>query len=188
MARSPRTPFVILGLLALSDEEPRSGYEIKKVIDTVISNFWSESNGQIYPALESLLADGSIRAPARGKSGRRKNLYAITAKGREQLKSWLAAPVELGKPRDELILKLFFGSETEVPVLVRHIDGHRQRAQTILQQCRQWEAESKANPTRYGPFLLITVRAGILLNEANLRWAEESLETLAAMRKGRAKR
>jgi hypothetical protein len=38
MARTQRPPFVILGLLGLSGRQPRSGYEIKKAIDTVISH------------------------------------------------------------------------------------------------------------------------------------------------------
>src|SRR5471030_3054069 len=90
MARSQRTPFVILGLLALSGRRSRSGYEIKKVIDTVISSFWHESAGQIYPALEQLAASGAIKVQAATRKGRKKTLYAITAEGRAQLRSWLA--------------------------------------------------------------------------------------------------
>jgi PadR family transcriptional regulator AphA len=184
MARSPRTPFVILGLLGLSGREARSGYEIKKAIDTVISNFWSESNGQIYPALKALEIGGLVRAETQNPTGRRKTRYAITPKGRAQLQSWLASPVEKSKPRDELILKLFFGSETEVPVLLRHIERHRDKAQAILQQCLQYEEQNKANPAQYRPFVHMTIRAGVLLTEANLRWAEESLQALSALQAG----
>jgi DNA-binding PadR family transcriptional regulator len=181
MARTQRTPFVILGLLALSGRRPRSGYEIRKVIDTVISSFWHESEGQIYPALEHLAASGAIKVQAETKKGRKKTLYAITAEGRAQLRSWLAAPVEVGKPRDELILKLMFGSETEISDLIRHVEAHVARTEAGLAQCRMWEREGIKNPIRYRPFVQLTVRAGVHLCEANLRWAEETLQSLAAM-------
>src|SRR2546423_13134340 len=113
MARTQRTPFVILGLLGMSGRQPRSGYEIKKVIDSIISHFWSESHGQLYPVLKQLASDQLIRPHEKLENGRKKILYAITPKGKAQLQSWLKTPVETGKPRNELILKLFFGSETD---------------------------------------------------------------------------
>src|SRR5437763_6795467 len=100
MARAQRTPFVILGLLALSGRQARSGYEIKKVIDTVIAHVWSESQGQLYPVLKHLAADGLVAARA-GKGARKKILYTITAKGREALRAWLDVPIERGPQREE---------------------------------------------------------------------------------------
>jgi DNA-binding PadR family transcriptional regulator len=185
MARSSRTPFVILGLLGLSGRTPRSGYEIKKVIDTVISSVWHESDGQLYPALKELEASGAITAREVNKKGRRKTLYTITPQGRKRLRTWLASPVELGRPRDELILKLFFGSEGELPDLIRHVEEHRRRAEAGLAQCRQWEREGERNPSRYRPFLQLTARAGVRLSEANLRWAEEALTAFSAMNSAR---
>ena len=41
-----KTRYVILGLLL---EGSLSGYDIKKIIDTRFSFFWSESYGQLYP-------------------------------------------------------------------------------------------------------------------------------------------
>jgi DNA-binding PadR family transcriptional regulator len=187
MARSQRTPFVILGLLGLSGRQPRSGYEIKKAIDTVISSFWHESNGQIYPALKRLASSGLIEVRADTKKGRRKTLYAITPKGRERLRSWLALPIEIGKPREELVLKLFFGSETDVSTLIRHVEGQRDRAKAALERCRQWEKENSVNPSHYSPFVNLTIRGGIALSEATLRWAEESLASLAAMSAAKSK-
>ncbi len=52
-----KTRFVILGLL---NEEPLSGYDIKKIIDIRMSFFWQESYGQIYPELGKLREEGLI--------------------------------------------------------------------------------------------------------------------------------
>ncbi|HWA10562.1 MAG TPA: PadR family transcriptional regulator [Opitutaceae bacterium] len=187
MPRIQRTPFVILGLLGLSDREPRSGYEIKKAIDSVISHVWSESHGQLYPVLKRLTAEKLVRAQDRKDGRRKKVVYTITAKGRERLRAWLDRPVEFSRPRDELILKLFFGSETEAAVLIRHLEHQRDRAKAGLGQLHHWQRENEAHPERYSPFLLITIRAGIAMSEATLRWAEESIGTLSKLSPAAAK-
>lgn len=181
MARSSRTPFVILGLLAISGKEPRSGYEIKKVIDTVISSVWYESNGQLYPALRRLVAAGLIDVRSDSKKGRRTKRYGITPKGRAHLRTWLAAPVELTKPRDEMILKLFFGSEAEPADLIRHLEAHRDRAQAMFERCRAWQKESASDRGPYRPYVDLTLHAGLALSQASLRWAEESIGAVAAL-------
>jgi PadR family transcriptional regulator AphA len=181
MPRASRTPYVILGLLGLSGRKARSGYEIKRAIDPVISSFWSESDGQLYPALKELEQAGDIAVRQSTPTGRPKTLYAITEQGRKRLRAWLAQPVEVSRPREELILKLTFGSEAELPDLIRHLDAHRGRAEAGLAQCRFWQKEGTKNPDRYRPFVQLTVQAGIHLAEANLRWAEETLQALHAM-------
>lgn len=186
MARMQKTPFVILGLLGRPRRQARSGYEIKKAIDTVISHFWSESNGQIYPVLKQLSADGSIRATTKKGKSRKKILYTITAKGEASLCSWMKAPPEAGKPRDELILRLFFGSERDIPALICHLEERRARAKVMLEQCLRWQKEIETKKTSHSAYHLITLRAGISLSETSLRWVDESLATLSRIR--RAKR
>ena len=51
-----QTDYVILGLLS---EAPLSGYAIKKIVDLRFRFFWSESFGQIFPALRAL-PEGAI--------------------------------------------------------------------------------------------------------------------------------
>jgi DNA-binding PadR family transcriptional regulator len=184
MARTQRTPFVILGLLGLSGREPRSGYEIKKVVDNLISHFWAESNGQIYPVLKRLAAQELICPEARPAKGRKTIRYAITPKGQVALRAWLAGPPEVARPRDELILKLFFGSETEIPVLIGHLQAHHAAAEAGLAKCKAWQTEVGKLQAKYSPFSLLTLRAGIALSEASLKWADESIATLRQMESG----
>ena len=51
------TAYVILGLVR---NEPRSGYEIKAVVDKTTRFFWAASYGQIYPELKRLAEAGLI--------------------------------------------------------------------------------------------------------------------------------
>jgi PadR family transcriptional regulator AphA len=183
-----KTPFVILGLLGRPRRQARSGYEIKKAIDTVISHFWSESNGQIYPVLRQLSADGSIHAKAKKGKGRRKILYAITAKGEASLRAWMKASPETGRLRDELILKLFFGSERDIPALICHLEERRAREKAVLGQCLRWQKEIETQRTSHSAYHLITLRAGISLTETSLRWVDESLATLSQIRSAKRRR
>ena len=52
------TEHVILGMLAF---EPMSGYAIRQAIRQSVALFWSESDGQLYPALKRLLNQGEIK-------------------------------------------------------------------------------------------------------------------------------
>src|SRR5882724_5994643 len=89
-ARTRSTPFAVLGMLSLA---PMSGYDIRKESETSIGYFWSESFGQIYPALRELKVQGLIRRRP-GKSGgkRDRHVYEITERGREALAAWRADP------------------------------------------------------------------------------------------------
>ena len=51
MPRKSSSNYAILGLLAI---EPMSGYDIRKFVREVLSNFWNESYGSIYPVLAEL--------------------------------------------------------------------------------------------------------------------------------------
>jgi PadR family transcriptional regulator AphA len=50
-----RTRFAVLGFLTI---RPLSGYDMKVTIQNGIRNFWSESAGQLYPALRELSSEG----------------------------------------------------------------------------------------------------------------------------------
>src|SRR5260370_28739340 len=98
--RANTSRYAILGGLSLG---PRSGYDVKKLIEASIAHFWSESYGQIYPILNRLAAEGLAarrREKQRGKPDR--HVYSLTPRGREELQPWLRPPAPLGPPRAAL--------------------------------------------------------------------------------------
>src|ERR671939_2019838 len=97
-----KTAMVVLGLLAL---RARSGYEIKQAVDGATRFFWSASYGQIYPELRRLERDGLVTKEHAPRGGRRRHVYALTPRGREELERWLAAPGFGLEMRDEGPLK-----------------------------------------------------------------------------------
>ena len=182
MARESRTPFVVLGILGILDNKPLSGYDIKHIIDGTISHFWSESFGQIYPVLKKMTSEKLIRARAINEDDRKKIVYTITAKGEKHLKNWLEKPPEEGARRDELILKLFFGSKTEIPILIRHLKERRDRAKSMFEQYSGGLEMLKDQKNSYTPFQLMTLRGGIAMAKTFVEWADKSLLTLYKMR------
>jgi DNA-binding PadR family transcriptional regulator len=182
MARTSRTPFVILGILGIAGQRKVSGYDLKQVIDRTISQFWSESYGQIYPVLKKMTSGGLIAARDSSEGGRKKTVYTITAKGRKSLAAWMERPPEEGPKRDELLLKLIFGSQTHPSVLIRHLEAQRDRVKAASAPFAGWlkQLESQHEPNTV--FQIITLRGGIALCGAFVQWADESLAALNKMK------
>jgi PadR family transcriptional regulator, regulatory protein AphA len=176
-ARSSSTSEALLGLLTI---EPMSGYDLGLVIRESIGHFWNESYGQIYPNLKRLAAEGLVaskRERQEGKPDRR--IYSITAKGRERLAAWLAIPPQPEIPRNELLLKLFFGAQTDAEVLIGYVQVMVETHRALLEEFEKTEREI-ARQREYldTPFWKIAARFGQIEMEAHLRWAEETLAQL----------
>ena len=111
MRQPNRTRHAVLGFLSWG---PMSGYDLRRLFEGSVTNFWSESPGRIYPILAQLAEDGlATRTETRSPGGRERHVYRITEAGRAELASWLEQPVAPRPPRNELLLKLFFGARTE---------------------------------------------------------------------------
>jgi PadR family transcriptional regulator, regulatory protein AphA len=170
----------LLGLLTI---EPMSGYDLGQNFRFSVGHIWSESYGQIYPNLKKLAAAGLVSSKTqmqKGKPDRR--IYSITQSGRDQLIEWLGTPPQAEIPRNEMLLKLFFGSQIPASVLIAYVERmvieHRALLEKFTHIEHQEIAEHRHRPE--APFWRMTSRYGQLEMEAHLRWAEE---TLAALRK-----
>ena len=177
--RSSSGSEVLLGLLTI---EPMSGYDLGQLIRISVGHFWRESYGQIYPNLKRLAAEGLVTARTerqKGKPDRR--VYSITNKGREQLVKWLALEPQPEIPRNELLLKLFFGAQVSPAIPIANLERMVEEERALLKQFRQAEQEIAGN-RQYpdAPYWRMTARFGLLELEAHLRWAQE---TLAELRK-----
>src|SRR5690242_18902577 len=107
MKQTAVTP-VVLGLLSLG---PRSGYDIKTVVDRSTRFFWAASYGQIYPELRRLEREGRIVGEDSPNGARARRVYTLTDAGREALESWLLGARTTIELRDESLLRLFFADE-----------------------------------------------------------------------------
>ena len=86
--RPTAVTWAVLGLIA---SKPRSGYDIKRLVDRSIRHFWAASYGQIYPELKRLEEAGWIAGDDASNGGRARRLYRITDAGRSAFAARLAS-------------------------------------------------------------------------------------------------
>ncbi len=182
-----QTAYVILGMLSIGPH--KSGYDIRKAVESSVSYFWRESYGQIYPTLKRLAAEGLIiPCPSTSKGRPERQEYSLSAKGRTCLREWLAAPHRIQPPRSEFLLKLFFGRSASPQVCLQHIrqfqEDSRRLLATLLEIEKQVRAHNPGNP--HLPFWLLTLSFGIALTRAAIAWSEPALANLTAPKAGGA--
>src|ERR1700722_13200590 len=145
--RSSSSTEVLLGLLTI---QPMSGYDLGQTIRGSVGHFCNESYGQIYPNLKKLAAEGFVSSKTERQKGKPdRHIYSITKKGRERLTNWLAVPPQPEIPRNELLLKLFFGLQTSPQVLIGYMEQMIERETAILKEIARIEHEILSQNQQY---------------------------------------
>lgn len=174
-----QTAYVILGILAIHPLQ--SGYEIRKTVQQSVGFFWGESYGQIYPTLKRLAAEGLI-VPAVSAARYRKarQEYSITPAGQLCLRQWLAVPWRDNPPRDEFLLKLFFGAEAAPAVSIEHIRKFQEKNRAMLATLLELEALGRTRSAHYPgfKFWMMTLQFGVTQLRSALEWSDSALKML----------
>jgi DNA-binding PadR family transcriptional regulator len=176
MARSSQTQMAVLGGLSI---EPMTAYALREAIRDVLGHFWSESFGQIYPALQALEEAGHVRR--RDGARARSSAFEITESGTARLIELLTEPISDTPPRDGLMLRLFFGRTLGRERCRGLLQAARDAASTKLREYETLLAQLSRDEgdAPDWPFMQLTIRAGIHHTRATLAWADESLEALS---------
>lgn len=172
------TAWTILGFLSL---QPRSGYEIREAAKRSVHFFWGVSDGQLYPQLKVLESLKLIEAPHGVEGPRSRQRWQLTARGREALRSWLAAPSAHIQIRDENLVKFLFAS-LEGPEFLLHLIRERRASfewfrntMEAVQPGSFWDDPENASRLT-GPAML--KRYGIEFAETVLNWCDQAEEAL----------
>jgi DNA-binding PadR family transcriptional regulator len=182
MKKESKSVYAILGILSSG---PRSGYDIKKFIESSIHHFWNEGYGQIYPALKLLVEQGLVNVSIDENDGRPdRKVYTITHEGMDKLKEWLPEPFsERSFSRNELLLKLFFGRGMSIEDNINHVREYMHYVENQLETYNLIEKNlvenTPNNPNQ--PYWLITLKHGQALDMALLSWCRESILMLENM-------
>lgn len=169
------TAYVILGMVS---REPRSGYEIKALVDQTTRFFWAASYGQIYPELKRLSQAGLVEGRDEPRGERRRTVYAITVEGEEELREWLRRPPETFEMREEGLLKLFFAGvlpPAEAVAILRAMRAHRVG---LAERLRAIEPKAQEKDEAGDPYPLMVLEGGIEFNEWFAGWCERMETTL----------
>lgn len=169
---------VLLGLLTI---ESMSGYDLGLTIRGSIGFFWNESYGQIYPNLKKLQSDGFVTSKAERQNGRPdRRIYSITEAGRERLREWLAVPPQPEIPRNELLLKLFFGEQAPPEILIEYVERMADEHRALLKLFERAERDDINKNQHYSaaPYWRMAAHFGQMEMKAHVHWAEETLAEL----------
>lgn len=181
MARAAQSHLAVLAVLSV---RPMTGYAVREAIRDQLGHFWSESFGQIYPALTKLTAEGYIeRSPSERANS---SVFRLTPAGRRRLTDLLRTPIEASPPRSGLMLRLFFGhtlGAEAATALIAEARDAAQRQVELFAGLRDLAADETARGVDldHWPWWLITVSAGEHTARATIAWAEESISALALM-------
>ena len=175
------TAKVILGMLAA---RPRSGYEIKQLVDSSARFFWAASYGQIYPELKKLEKEGLIAGTDSAQGARQRTVFKLTAEGRRAAKEWIAREPEILELRDEALLALFFSGSID-PDRTAEIARERARAAAAsAATLREIERQARGPEGPDGPEArpdagsMTVLRYGIEFNEWAAEWFERAARNL----------
>jgi DNA-binding PadR family transcriptional regulator len=161
---------VRFGLLALLDEAPSHGYQLKTAFEQRTGGSWALNIGQVYTTIQRLERDGFVESIAGDPVDEDRREYRITAAGRDQLAVWFDNPVVPDAPaRDELTIKVLLAvaaGNIDVTALLQ-----RQRRASIEQLQAYTRRKAKADPARDVAFLILLDNL-IFRTEAEIRWLD----------------
>lgn len=154
------------GFLALLEEQPLNGFQLKRGFEDRTGDLWPLNVGQVYTTLQRLERDGLV-AVADEVDGHKR--YALTPTGRDVLDEWFAAPVVRQPPeRDELVLKVGLALAVEGVDAVELL--RRQRTATL--EVMQTHAAAKAAAEPDDLAWLAILDSLLLQAEAEIRWLD----------------
>ncbi len=153
------TARVILGMLKLGI---RTGYDIKKAIDTSTRFFWGASFGQIYPELHRLREEGLVDAKDEPRGRVKRTEYTLTAKGEQALREWLTSvDGAIFELRDEGLLRLFFGDVLSQDDVLANLRMQQMIFDLVLQRFREIEVEARAGIDEGREYPYLVLRYGL---------------------------
>lgn len=190
----------ILGLLAYWG--PLSGYDIKHLFDHTLTPMWGAAHSQIYKELRRMKNLDWVDMQREEQEARPdRKVYTITEKGNDALRKWQAQAPEVFQLRDELLLKVLFGTFASPGDLTRHLRAGITNHEARLRQYRQnslvipprgafRQPNKRPNPyateSEDDPYLALIAHFAIEFEKTYLRWLHEALDFVENRQAGAA--
>ncbi|MGM1017721.1 MAG: PadR family transcriptional regulator [Actinomycetota bacterium] len=166
-------------LLAILDQGPCYGYQLRTEFDRRTGSVWPLNVGQIYNTLERLERDGLV---ARGEPDDQGHVYwRITDTGTAAVSAWLVQPVVRNQaPRDELAIKISLaatlpGADASAVIMTQRAASARRLRE--LEAARAASDETEGAEDLTGALVLDSL---IVAADAELRWLDLAEERLTA--------
>jgi PadR family transcriptional regulator AphA len=174
MARAVSIRHLILGLLT---QQPMSGYDIKRFLESLSWLIESPSFGTIYPTLRALREDGLVTVeviPRQDKPPRK--IYTIAESGSQSLRDWIDQPAAPGASLKAFVMRLILASSFSRTGLIAHLE--QRRSQVAAHHATLKRLAEAPNGTA-GSGTDLTFGYGLALAMAELAWLDSALEQLS---------
>jgi DNA-binding PadR family transcriptional regulator len=186
MRSSKRVSLLGYAILGLIQQQPVSGYTLRKIFTATPMGSFSDSPGAIYPALARLEADGLIQGTVEDGAGlRRRKIYRLKPAGAAVLRKWYAHPVtreDVVRGMSEMLLRFaFLGDAADRAATERFLTSLQEQLAAYVPELEAYAAEHQRVMSLSGKLAL---DHGIRGFRASLEWAEAALATLARQEKG----
>ncbi len=166
-------------LLAILDQGPCYGYQLRSEFDRRTGSTWPLNVGQIYNTLDRLERDGLVE---KGDTDEQGHVYwQITDAGSAAVREWLTSPVERAAgTRDELAIKLAVAATLPGVDVTAVIQTQRRASLAQMQELHRakYAGDSPDSPEELAWSLVVD--SMIFAAEAEVRWLDHTEQRLAA--------
>jgi DNA-binding PadR family transcriptional regulator len=158
-------------LLALLEQGPRYGYQLRAEFEHRTGGTWPLNVGQVYTTLSRLERDGLVEGQGADDEGH--VVYAVTAAGRDEVATWFTSPVARTQPpREELAIPLALAVTTpgvDVGVVIQ-----QQRSATMAAMQDYTRLKRRAGVAHEGDDLAwgLVLDSLVFAAEAEVRWLD----------------
>lgn len=153
-------------ILALLDEQPSYGYELKVEFDRRTNKTWPLNVGQVYTTLDRLERDKMVLRGIENDVGR--VMYEITESGSRAVAGWFDSVLPDEPPRDELAIKIAMAATHPGCDVGAIIQNQRRETMRALQNHRQ-ALRGVAADDLAGQ---LVIQSLIYTSEAQIRWLD----------------
>ncbi|MGI5283341.1 PadR family transcriptional regulator [Nonomuraea polychroma] len=164
-----------------------SGYQLTKIFDVGVSNFWYAAPQQLYAELTKLEADGLVSGREVVQQGRpNKRVFKVTDAGVEELASFAAAPAKPLLIREDLAVKVHAVDVLDPAPVIAQLQERAEQAavklaffeQTLVRLRGDRDEETFLREgDRIGPYL--SCLAGCRLEREMRDWCLQTARTLS---------
>ena len=165
-------------LLAILDQGPCYGYQLRAEFDRRTGSTWPLNVGQIYNTLDRLERDGLVE---KGDVDEQGHVYwQITDAGSSEVQQWWAAPVERsGGTRAELAIKLAVAATLPGVDVAAVIQTQRAASLRQLQELNRAKYAGAGVDSPEELAWSLVVDSMIFAAEAEVRWLDHTEQRLA---------
>ncbi len=176
------------GILGLINYHDLTGYEIMEAFRDSLNFFWSAQTSQIYRELQGLEKQGWVSKSMVIQQGKpNKNVYSITAEGKEELLRWLSDDNTGVYSKAPVLMKVFFLGEQSREENIKYFKGLKEQCEEFLKSLESVPEyiknyESYVEDREKTLYWQMTVDYGRRNMQMYMDWAESCIKRLEEIR------